>query len=750
MGEVPQAVSSMSSAIASPLAESLSASLDTLRASMEAAFEAHARELRCQIVSQARVSQQSLPTSPVFTDLAREPRSPLRRSNGGAPTGKLVDAEAAVSTHLPNSVTSPNKTVGWASSKKQASLPVPIDKRKLRTPTPAGGWKLDIIQLVSADAETPNQWVPVPPSIRALDWPLSYKEHRDCAMRRLFECGSQTSLAAEMFGDDCGQSATARPSGRKPSRPGLPPDSPPHLAVSDTVATPVRHVIGNMTDSEDDDGEKFSPRRVQVESTASSSWLGGGSEKRLRQDQRSCSKTSARLDIAASPPSGNVRGAWNSSSKAIKRRNSFASAPLSKRKLQAVEADSTFLQKLTQHQSYRILSALLISLNAVFIAWETQHRASAAASDTTVLAIEEEASHFGIVGNLFCFLFVIDLALRMFVERAEFFSSRERGWNIFDIVVVLTSVVEVIVDWLKDSASKSSTVESSIEKLTMLRVVRLLRIVRTSTSFRLIRFIRELRLMVSSLVGSLKSLAWSTVLLLLILLMFGVFFTDGVITYCVYNSVMDDESTYEMRHFFGSLSGSIISLFMAMSGGEDWGRILDSLDALPIEYAYIFLGFITFAVLALGNVITAVFVEAAMQRSQKDREFMIQEEMAQKNEFMQVMQEVFDELDSNQSGALSLEEFERHINDEKIIAYMSQLGLDVSQIRTLFKLLDADRTGEVDLEEFVSGCLRLRGGAKNLDLAILTYQVEFLVDHLKDMAGSSSLDRQRQAPFATP
>lgn len=117
---------------------------------------------------------------------------------------------------------------------------------------------------------------------------------------------------------------------------------------------------------------------------------------------------------------------------------------------------------------------------------------------------------------------------------------------------------------------------------------------------------------------------------------------------------------------------------------------------------------------------------------------------------MQVMQEVFDELDSNSSGALSLEEFERHINDEKIIAYMSQLGLDVSQIRTLFKLLDADRTGEVDLEEFVSGCLRLRGGAKNLDLAILTYQVEFLVDHLKDMAGSSSLDRQRQAPFATP
>jgi len=67
------------------------------------------------------------------------------------------------------------------------------------------------------------------------------------------------------------------------------------------------------------------------------------------------------------------------------------------------------------------------------------------------------------------------------------------------------------------------------------------------------------------------------------------------------------------------------------------------------------------------------------------------------------------ELDTNNSGALSLNEFEQHIEDEKILAYLSTLELDVNQVRTLFLLLDVDQTGEVDLEEFVNGCLRLKG-----------------------------------------
>jgi len=186
--------------------------------------------------------------------------------------------------------------------------------------------------------------------------------------------------------------------------------------------------------------------------------------------------------------------------------------------------------------------------------------------------------------------------------------------------------------------------------------------------------------------------------------------------------------------YFGTLSAATVTLYMSMSGGEDWGNILSALEPLPWEYRLLFLVFITFAVLALLNVVTAVFVGTAMQQSQADRDLIVQEEMENKGEFVNLMQQVFNELDTNSSGALSFEEFEKHIEDDKILAYLRTLEIDVSQVRTLFTLLDVDNTGEVDIDEFVGGCLRLRGGATSMDLAVLKYQVEWIVRNVQTLS----------------
>merc|ERR1712007_43332 len=168
-----------------------------------------------------------------------------------------------------------------------------------------------------------------------------------------------------------------------------------------------------------------------------------------------------------------------------------------------------------------------------------------------------------------------------------------------------------------------------------------------------------------------------------------------------------------------------------MGGGEDWGVFLDSLEPLPIEYSILFLTFITFAILSLLNVVTAVFVNTAMQRSQNDRELAVQQEIESKDELTAIVQQVFIELDTNHSGALSLEEFEKHVEDEKIMAYLRTRGIDIGQVRNLFALLDVDQTGDVDMDEFVQGVLRLKGGATSMDLAVLTYQVEWIVHNMK-------------------
>mmetsp|Transcript_38276 Transcript_38276/g.61384 ORF Transcript_38276/g.61384 Transcript_38276/m.61384 type:complete len:136 (+) Transcript_38276:20-427(+) len=105
---------------------------------------------------------------------------------------------------------------------------------------------------------------------------------------------------------------------------------------------------------------------------------------------------------------------------------------------------------------------------------------------------------------------------------------------------------------------------------------------------------------------------------------------------------------------------------------------------------------------------------------------MIQQELENKDEFVATLHQVFTELDTNDSGGLSIEEFEQYLDDDKIMAFLRTMGLNVSQARTLFALLDVDGTGLVDIDEFASGLLRLRGGATNLDMAILKYEVQWI------------------------
>merc|ERR1712232_1022536 len=50
------------------------------------------------------------------------------------------------------------------------------------------------------------------------------------------------------------------------------------------------------------------------------------------------------------------------------------------------------------------------------------------------------------------------------------------------------------------------------------------------------------------------------------------------------------------------------------------------------------------------------------------------------------------------------------------------LELDTSEAKGLFHLLDVKCNGRVNADEFVSGCLRLKGQAKSLDVATLLYE----------------------------
>ncbi len=88
---------------------------------------------------------------------------------------------------------------------------------------------------------------------------------------------------------------------------------------------------------------------------------------------------------------------------------------------------------------------------------------------------------------------------------------------------------------------------------------------------------------------------------------------------------------------------------------------------------------------------------------------------------MQQIKMLFCEIHASMDGVVTYQELSEYLDDERVAAYFGALGLDTTDAWKLFKLLDTGSETGIDCEDFVEGCLRLRGPAKAMDIAKLSY-----------------------------
>jgi len=186
--------------------------------------------------------------------------------------------------------------------------------------------------------------------------------------------------------------------------------------------------------------------------------------------------------------------------------------------------------------------------------------------------------------------------------------------------------------------------------------------------------------------------------------------------------------------WFGGLDRTMYTLYLAISGGQDWQVFADPLLAADWLTFTIFVAYITFMLFAVLNIVTAIFVENTMQVAQRNADWIIKQQMSNEKFFYNEMQDLFTAADHDKSGTLSLKELEKHLSDQHVRARLNVFGLEVSEAWGFFQLLDIDDRGFVDVSQFALGCLRLRGAAKGIDAATLMYEnkkmMAVISDHL--------------------
>eukprot|EP00913_Durusdinium_trenchii_P020968 g19703.t1 len=107
------------------------------------------------------------------------------------------------------------------------------------------------------------------------------------------------------------------------------------------------------------------------------------------------------------------------------------------------------------------------------------------------------------------------------------------------------------------------------------------------------------------------------------------------------------------------------------------------------------------------------------------------------------LRQLFETLGDAKTGVITFKMLEEKMHSPEVRAYFEPwpsllrrtrglfegevLGLDVWDAWSFFKLLDLDQRGDIEIEKFLMGCLRLRGNAKAIDMCKLIHDQAWLL-----------------------
>jgi len=304
--------------------------------------------------------------------------------------------------------------------------------------------------------------------------------------------------------------------------------------------------------------------------------------------------------------------------------------------------------------------------------------------------------------------FTIELIIRMAAEKWEFITGKEYGWNFCDSFLVINSYIQLLF-----------SISGNFSFIRILRVFRLTRVVKV---IKTVPWLRSLRTMVFSIMNSFVNLLWALLVLLLVIFMFSIIFQNGVTSYIDKAESEDELATARnMKANFGDLYETMVSLLCSVTGGNDWFMYAELLrECQPKElYLMIFMFYIVFTVVGLLNVVTGIFVDSAVCTRTEDE--VIETWKSEQKNTCETLRTIFKDGDADCSGAMSLTEFQAHLNNPWVRAYFSGLEIDPSDAVSIFTLIAREGHDEVKIDEFIAGMMKLKGHAKSVDVLTLMY-----------------------------
>eukprot|EP00928_Gymnodinium_smaydae_P097467 TRINITY_DN8837_c0_g1_i1.p1 TRINITY_DN8837_c0_g1~~TRINITY_DN8837_c0_g1_i1.p1 ORF type:complete len:452 (-),score=49.45 TRINITY_DN8837_c0_g1_i1:153-1508(-) len=351
-----------------------------------------------------------------------------------------------------------------------------------------------------------------------------------------------------------------------------------------------------------------------------------------------------------------------------------------------------------------------------------------------------------VISAAFALMFLAELAIKLcFLGCKEYFFGRDARWHIFDFILALIALLDIIALAVKEMSSDEYVDTSSLSLMRLVRLSRLTRIARLARA----PVFQELSIMIRGIVAGTRTLIWALILTL------SVSYVGGVLLAETVGQSLSDEhfEIYRSEHF-STVLRSMFTVFRCCTGD------CSAFDGKPLSLAalgtygtaviVVYTSLLMIVNLGLFNVIISIFIQSTQRASrfndEERRRMRIKERkrVAEKSQaFLRRAWQIASRngsIPTTRSGhdltnpLITRAHFQEMVKDPQIDQLLDDLGLEEQNRMTLFDLLDVSNAGHLGFVDLVQSIIRI-GKSNNAGIEEIGLRLRSLHNRLVDLEG---------------
>lgn len=335
-------------------------------------------------------------------------------------------------------------------------------------------------------------------------------------------------------------------------------------------------------------------------------------------------------------------------------------------------------QAIARNDEFQAVMLVIVLANTLWIAIDTDYNKAPLLCDAPPL--------FQIVNNLFCGAFVLEILVR-FLAFDKKASCLKDGWFVFDLSLVVLMAWET---WIEVALFLIYGIGGHGGRAAaILRVFRMLRLTRVARLARIIRLMPELMILVKGMVIATRSVGAAMLLLLVIIYIFAVLFTEQL------------AGTEAAAGCFDNVPQSMNCLLLHGVFGEA-REFIEQMYAIHWTYYVVIIVYMLTASCTVLNMLIGVLCEVISVTAKVEQEEIVMQDLRTK------LTDLMRKLHGDSHHLMSRQRFDDLLHNSEAREALESVGVDALALGDFSDYIFQE-SSELPLGEFMERVLQLRG-----------------------------------------